>query len=505
MQPTELLRRLATLVPPRRRRVMVQAFCRGAREGGVNADRWTTGCLPVDRHLWRGPSLCRRGVVPRGARVRRSARRWRTGDRGFQWRWHPGCRGHQLQRPEHLHLHWQRRWNLPNRPICPSGDPSKLDCSRRLQSRRSSRFGGYRRGQCFSADRLGRRNFSTSGRLRDDGRSSLRFGAPNYRAGFAPSSVAVGDFNNDHIPDLAVANYGAVAVLLGNEDGTFQPAVEYGQLAVSNAVAVADFDADGAQDIVVTQWSTNAIALLQGVGDGTFRTPIEFHVTGNPLGLSAADFNGDGIPDLAVAGTSGEISIFLGRKGESWNGSITTRIGLEPLGSFGVGDFNRDGILDLAVTSQNTDEIAVLLGNGDGTFGTAVRYQVGHLPTSIAAGDFNGDGLLDLVVVNASSGSISLLLGDGEGGFRVASDYSVGGEPDWVAAGDFNFDGIQDVAVTTWRSGEVFVFLGSADDLATDRPVWNRSVYGLGCDRRFQSGWTRRSRRHASRRCRDSF
>ena len=49
--------------------------------------------------------------------------------------------------------------------------------------------------------------------------------APSYPAGINPSSVAVGDFNGDGIPDLAVANLpyasGTVSILLGKGDSTF--------------------------------------------------------------------------------------------------------------------------------------------------------------------------------------------------------------------------------------------------------------------------------------------
>src|SRR5437879_6258413 len=49
--------------------------------------------------------------------------------------------------------------------------------------------------------------------------------ARTFDAGTNPVSVAVGDFNGDGKPDLAVANKQGVAVLLANGDGTFQRAV----------------------------------------------------------------------------------------------------------------------------------------------------------------------------------------------------------------------------------------------------------------------------------------
>jgi hypothetical protein len=103
---------------------------------------------------------------------------------------------------------------------------------------------------------------------------------------------------------------GSVGVLLGNGDGTFKTAVAYGSgQPRANSVAVADVNGDGKPDLVVanlcvtdpTYCTSTAVAVLLGNGDGTFQTAVTYLSGGYEAESAAiADVNGDGKPDLVV-------------------------------------------------------------------------------------------------------------------------------------------------------------------------------------------------------------
>jgi hypothetical protein len=101
--------------------------------------------------------------------------------------------------------------------------------------------------------------------LASPAQAQVNFGAhTDFTAGDAPRSVAVGDFDGDGNPDLAVTNTNSdnVSVLLGNGDGTFDSATNYALGRFPTSVAVGDLNGDGNPDLAVTNANSDNVSVL---------------------------------------------------------------------------------------------------------------------------------------------------------------------------------------------------------------------------------------------------
>ncbi|CAF1230221.1 unnamed protein product [Rotaria sordida] len=187
--------------------------------------------------------------------------------------------------------------------------------------------------------------------------------------GSQPHFVTVGDFNNDGILDIAIANTGKnnVGIFMRFQNELFDDMVTYftGVDSAPSFLAVGDFNNDNHSDIVVTNSKTDNIAVFLNYGNGTFRTAIFY-------------FTGDYSLPSAVA----------------------------------IADLNNDNMLDIAIANAGTNTILLLYGKGDGTFGDEELYPLGYnyRPYSVAVTDLNHDGFMDIIIACYGTDDVEILL-----------------------------------------------------------------------------------------------
>jgi hypothetical protein len=263
----------------------------------------------------------------------------------------------------------------------------------------------------------------------------------------------------------------SVGVLLSNGDGTFQPVVTY-DAGVSDArsIAVADLNGDHKLDLVVgsctLEWhqctpaeaDQSQLSVLLGNGDGTFQPAVTYG-TGGYLAWSVvvADLDGDGRPDLVVGNScshsqtcllqpEGVVGVLLGNGDGTFQPAVTYDPGGEGTGTLATADVNGDNKIDLLVGTSDphaSGVLAVMLGNGDGTLQPALHYPAGGIGVSaIAVADVDGDGQLDVAAL------AGVFLGNGDGTFQpeFISDGDFFGSCS-VSVSDLNHDGRLDLVV----------------------------------------------------------
>ena len=287
-----------------------------------------------------------------------------------------------------------------------------------------------------------------------------------------------------------------------------------GDDAIEGQMATGDLDADGYDDVVVSDPSSSIVTVHWGAeGGSTDRSVISGSGTALGASLAVEDFDGDGVDDLLLGDPStsdgnGTISLHLGGArnlttvAPAWSANGTESEGLGGT-MVPVSDLDGDGDAELAVgaldyldsATERTGRIHLFSGGATGMTldRTVVPSKNGPaFGRAMASGDLNCDGTTDLVVSNTGSlatpsgySSIEVFHGSSSG-FNGTPDRTMVSNVQGRLLGhalaitdDVDGDGCADLLVSeplngtsAYNGGRLWLWRGAATLAST--PAWTK-------------------------------
>jgi len=268
-------------------------------------------------------------------------------------------------------------------------------------------------------------------------------GFTNYEYFYNGSGVAIGDVNNDNLPDIFFAGSDADNGLFINQgDLKFQDvSTEAGIISSqwSTGVTMVDINKDGLMDIYVCNSGPSSSGdamrnhLYINTGNNQFQEKAAAYGIDDPSRSTQASFfdmdndgdldlwvanhglrkRGDGAEDwfdnaakLSSINYNRECSTLYRNNGNGTFTDVSKAAGIQKIG-FGLGisvnDFDQNGFLDVYISNDYFIPDFMFLNNGDGTFTESASKKLGHTSyyaMGCDAADINNDGLPDLAVVD---------------------------------------------------------------------------------------------------------
>jgi Flp pilus assembly protein TadD len=284
-------------------------------------------------------------------------------------------------------------------------------------------------------------------------------------------ACAVGDFDNDGLPDLALAittpdGHDRIALFRNLGDSKFEDVTAQSGIVATNhpsSLTFVDYDHDGDLDLFVTGSAlapkTSPNALWRNNGNKTFTNwTKEAGLDGTAPTTSAilSDLNNDRAVDLLTAGDSPAPTFYANHREGPFGSTPLFAATLPPTVSVATLDYNKDGWMDVLLSHSGAPGVT-LWHNVDGTHFERVPLALPGVLSATAAIpiDFDNDGWIDIaMLVKTGRGpELRILRNLGPAGFTdVSAQLHLNSlhlrSPRSLLASDVNHTGASDLLVT---------------------------------------------------------
>ena len=167
---------------------------------------------------------------------------------------------------------------------------------------------------------------------------------------------------------------------------------------------VADYDADGVEEVLAATTENKLIAFDPRSGDVEFEYELTSYGYTQPI---VADLVGDDRPEIVVVDVRGTVSVVRGDGTAVW----TRQLGSYTWGQPAVEDFDGDDRLEVAVGAGGSGELHLFEHDGTPVWDDPVSFDSSI--TWMATGQADGDDDAEVVVATAQGGRVAMVDGDG--------------------------------------------------------------------------------------------